>query len=309
MKELSVVVPIYNEKNSLEELFSLLFSILRENFDRFEVIAVDDGSSDGTFEKLLELKRIYSDMIIIKHRKNFGKTAALLSGLKNTRFSTIATLDADLQDAPDEIPVLYDFLIENNLDLVSGWKYKRHDPLEKVLSSRIFNFILRLLTGLNLHDINCGLKIFRREIVSVIPLYGEMHRFIPFLAYMYGFKVGEKKIRHFPRKYGHSKFNWKRYFSGFFDMLTVFFLSRFRQKPLHFFGTIGLISFFIGFIINLYLTIIWFMGHYIGHRPLLILGVLLIVVGIQFFSIGLVAELFNFEHKKDNEILIERIIK
>ncbi len=288
--KLSIVIPAYNENESLPELIDRIHQVVEPIADEYEIIVVDDGSMDGTFDTLKKLKSTYPHLKAIRFRRNYGKSAALAEGFERASGDIVITMDADLQDDPAEIPNLVK-KIEEGYDLVSGWKKRRHDPLSKTIPSRIFNFVTAKLTGIPLHDFNCGLKAYRNEVIKSIEVYGELHRFLPVLAVWQGFRVTEIPVKHHPRKYGKTKFGISRFTNGFFDLLTVMFITRFRKKPLHFFGFLGLLSTFIGTAILLYLTILWFQGQGIGRRPLLFLGVLLVIVGVQFFSLGLIGEM------------------
>ncbi len=278
--DLSIVIPLYNEQDSLAELVTNISSQLKSLNLNYEVIFVDDGSTDGSLRVLKSLHAQYPQIKILSFRKNYGKSAALSQGFKIAAGSIVITMDADLQDDPAEIPSLID-LINSGYDMVSGWKKKRHDPWRKTIPSKFFNFTTARLSGIKIHDFNCGLKAYRQEVIKDIPVYGELHR------------------QHHPRKYGSTKYGFRRFFEGFFDLLTVLFLTRYRQKPLHLFGLFGLISLFFGFVISAFLTILWFQGHPIGNRPLLFLGILLIIVGMQSFSIGLIGEMIT--NAKDEE--------
>ncbi len=302
--DISIVIPLLNEVESLEELNRRLHEELNKTGKSFEIIYVDDGSTDGSFEKLLQLRESHPAIRLIQFNKNFGKSAALSEGFKMARGEIVITMDADLQDDPAEIHNLIRE-IEGGLELVSGWKKERHDPLNKTVPSRFFNFITRILTGIRIHDFNCGLKAYRHRVIKSIPVYGELHRYLPVLAHWMGFKVGEIPVKHHPRKYGYSKFGIKRFLNGFFDLLTVLFITRFQQRPLHLFGFMGLGSTFLGFIILTYLSVLWFQGHGIGQRPLFILGVLLLIVGVQFFSIGLLGEMLNNTRSQSIEYSIK----
>ena len=290
--DLSIVIPAYNEKDSLPELLKQIARVVEKESLQYEVIIVDDGSTDGTFEVLKSLKSQYPQLKALRFRRNYGKSPALSEGFKIARGNVVVTMDADLQDDPEEIPKLMAKLDEG-YDMVSGWKKKRHDPLSKTIPSRIFNFVTSRLTGIPIHDFNCGLKIYRREVVESLQVYGELHRFLPVLAHWQGFRVGELSVRHHPRRFGKSKFGITRFFNGFFDLMTVLFLTRFKTTPLHVFGFIGMALFSIGVIIECYLTWLWFMGHGIGRRPLFFLGILTIIVGVQFIGFGLVAEMLS----------------
>lgn len=288
--DISVVIPLYNEAESLPELTKRVYEQLENTGRTFEIVFIDDGSRDGSFDVLNQLKPTYPEIHIIQFNRNFGKSAALSEGFDSAQGEIVITMDADLQDDPEEIPKLMK-KIESGFDLVSGWKKKRNDPITKTIPSKLFNIATRQLTGIKIHDFNCGLKAYRRDVIKAIPVYGELHRYLPVLAHWLGFRVGELVVTHHPRKHGYSKFGVKRFFNGFFDLLTVLFITRFRQKPLHLFGFMGLGCSLLGFGILLYLSILWFQGEGIGKRPLFFLGVLLIIVGVQFFSMGLIGEM------------------
>lgn len=290
--DISIVIPLLNEEDSIKELTDRVVKQLDYLNKKFEIIFIDDGSNDGSFDKLLELKKQMDSIRIIRFRKNFGKSAALAEGFQRAKGKYVITMDADLQDDPVEIPNLVAKL-DNGYDLVSGWKQKRHDPITKTAPSKLFNFTTRLLTGIKIHDFNCGLKAYRYEVIKAIPVYGELHRYLPVLAHWQGFRVGEIIVEHHARKFGKTKYGFRRFFGGFFDLLTVLFITRYRQKPMHLFGFFGLVSLFTGLVISTYLSILWFQGHGIGQRPLLFLGVLLIIVGVQSFSLGLIGDMLT----------------
>jgi len=303
----SVVIPLLNEKENLKELYPRLKKVLEETGDDYEIIFVDDGSTDGSLDVLKSFSSQDPKVKIISFRKNFGKATALHYGFKAANGDVIITMDADLQDMPEEIPTLLKKL-EEGYDLVSGWKFDRKDGFIKRFSSKIFNSITSFVSGVKLHDFNCGLKAYRKETLKELELYGELHRFIPLLVNWKGFKVGEVKVNHAPRKYGESKFGGERFLRGFFDLLTVTLLTKYTHKPLHLFGLLGLLLSTGGFVINLYLTILWFSGKFIGHRPLLMLGILLMIIGIQFIFFGLLAELVVFSTRgKEYPIVKEKI--
>ena len=260
---------------------------------RYEIIFVDDGSTDGTNRVLQSLRNRDRRIKIIRFRRNYGKSAALSVGFQHAQGEKVITMDADLQDDPAEIPGLINEL-KKGYDLVSGWKKKRMDPISKTIPSRFFNFITSVLTGIRLHDFNCGLKAYRREVVRELKIYGELHRYIPVLAQWRGYKVTEIPVHHHPRKYGKTKFGLGRFWKGFLDLLTVLFTTRYFRRPLHLFGFWGLTFFAAGFLIDLYLVIIKFTeGIALGNRPLFLAGVLLIIVGVQFISIGLLGEMIS----------------
>ena len=305
--DISIVVPLLNEVDSLNELTDLVVEQLKKLDKQFKIIFIDDGSNDGSFEVLKRLKENCKEIKVIRFRKNFGKSAALSEGFKRANGEIVITMDADLQDDPTEIPNLITQL-NNGFDLVSGWKKKRNDPITKTAPSKLFNFVTRLLTGIKIHDFNCGLKGYRREVIKAIPVYGELHRYLPVLAHWQGFKVGEIVVKHHARKHGKTKFGARRFFSGFFDLLTVLFITRYGQKPMHLFGFFGVVCVLFGFIISLYLTIIWIQGQGIGHRPLLFLGILLIIVGVQSFSLGLIGDMTSSIQNQSVEYLIREEI-
>jgi glycosyltransferase involved in cell wall biosynthesis len=296
--DLSIIIPLYNETDSLNELTKQIVDVLKDLNLSYEICFVDDGSTDDSLIRIKKLREQNHNIKILSFRKNYGKSAALSEGFKMTSGDIIITIDADLQDDPWEIPNLIQ-KITNGFDLVSGWKKKRRDPITKTLPSKLFNFITARLTGIKIHDFNCGLKAYRKEVIKEIPVYGSLHRYLPVLAHWKGFAIGEIIVHHHARKYGVTKYGWRRFFDGFFDLFTVLFLTRYRQKPLHLFGFFGMTSFMAGFIISVYLTILWFQGYGIGSRPLLFLGILLIIVGMQSFSIGLIGEMIT--NLKDEE--------
>jgi glycosyltransferase involved in cell wall biosynthesis len=294
----SVVIPLYNEEQSLEELHRRLTDTLATLSDRFEIIFVDDGSIDNSFAVLQKLHKRDSRVKAIRFRKNFGKSTALSAGFKKARGEIIITLDADLQDLPEEIPSLLHKL-EQGYDLVSGWKKKRKDSLIRKIASRLFNRVTSFFTGVKLHDFNCGLKCYRRELVDELALYGELHRFIPAIANWKGFRVGEVKVGHHPRMHGVSKFGSERYLRGLFDLLTVIMLTKYPEKPLHFFGLLGTILSLSGLAINIYMAVLRISGKWISNRPLLLLGILLLILGVQFIFFGLMGELIVFSSQRE----------
>ena len=289
---------MFNEEESLSELYDSIKQAVREDDLSHEIIFVDDGSTDGSFATIDGLRQKDPAVKVFSFRKNYGKSAALQVGFSHCQGEVVITMDADLQDDPGEIPNLVAKLDEG-YDLVSGWKKVRHDPITKTFPSRMWNRMVSLISGIKLHDFNCGLKAYRKEVVKDLRVYGEMHRFLPVLAKWSGFRVTEIPVKHHPRKYGKTKFGASRFLSGILDLTTVVFLSRYTRKPLHLFGTIGLISMLLGFAICVYLAIGWFQGIWIGNRPILLLGVLMIVVGVQFFSIGLLGEMLTHSLEKD----------
>ncbi|HUL43440.1 MAG TPA: glycosyltransferase family 2 protein [Bacteroidota bacterium] len=299
-KEISVVIPLLNEEQSLPELYDKLRSALNR-FGRFELIFVDDGSTDGSHRVLQDLRRRDRRVKIIRFRRNYGKSAALSVGFANATGDIVITMDADLQDDPAEIPNLISE-IKKGYDLVSGWKKKRRDPITKTIPSRFFNFVTSVMTGIKLHDFNCGLKAYRKEVTKDVKIYGELHRYIPVLAQWAGYKIGEIPVQHHARKFGKTKFGLGRFWKGFLDLLTVIFTTRYMQRPLHLFGFWGIVFFLAGFAIDLYLAILKFAdGMSLSNRPLFLGGILLIIVGIQFISVGLIGELVTKTRPTDEK--------
>jgi len=294
---ISVVVPVHDEEHSVEPLFGELRAALEPLGTEWEVLFVDDGSTDGTFGALTRLYDREHGVRIVRLRRNFGKATALAAGFAEAAGDVVVTIDGDLQDDPAEIPRLLAKLDEG-FDLVSGWKTRRRDPLRRRIVSRVFNGVTGRISGLRLHDLNCGLKAYRAEVLRGLRLYGELHRFIPVLAHYRGFRVAEVPVNHRPRGHGRSRYGMERYLRGFFDLLTVTFMGRYRYRPLHLFGGLGLLLGGTGFVLLAYLTVVKAMGNAIGQRPLLTLGVLLLVVGIQLFSLGLVGELVTSLHEE-----------
>ncbi len=303
---LSVVIPLLNERNNLDELHQKLTLVLAELGRPYEVIFVDDGSTDGSFEILEELYHKDSNVRVIQLRRNYGKAAALAQGFKEASGQVIVTMDADLQDDPREIPKLI-AQIEQGYDLISGWKFHRRDPLSKTIPSKIFNRVTSLVTGIKIHDFNCGLKAYRREVTQDIQVYGELHRYLPVLAYWQGYRIGEVKVKHHPRIHGRTKYGAKRFLSGFFDLLTVTMLTRYISRPLHLFGSLGLVVTTVGFVINCYLAYLRFrFGSILNRYPLLGLGVLLMLLGVQLFSIGLLGELISNLRQREREYSVKK---
>ncbi len=288
---LSLVIPVYNEADSLEPLVAEIDEALGPSHQPFEIVFVDDGSTDRSFEVMRRLAAERADVRAVKLRRNFGKSAALSHGFAVCRGDVVVTMDGDRQDDPAEIPKLMAPL-DDGYDLVSGWKQSRQDPVSKTLPSRLFNWTVRRTTGIPLHDFNCGLKAYRRDVVDTITVYGELHRYIPVVAEQAGFRATEVKVNHRRRTAGRSKYGWRRFMRGYLDLLTVLFLGRYQHRPQHLFGGLGTVLMLIGFLIEVYLTIDKLVfGHAIGQRPLLLLGALLIIVGVQLLSLGLIGEL------------------
>lgn len=291
-KMVSVVIPLLNEEESIPELAKQLEVVLdRIARGKYEVIFIDDGSTDRSFDVIADLHARNPKFKCIRFRRNYGKSAALAVGFAEVNGDIVITMDADLQDDPNELPALISKLSEG-YDLVSGWKRKRHDPWHKTIPSKLFNAVTSRMSGIKLHDFNCGLKAYRREVVDTVQVYGEMHRYIPALAHWEGFRVTEIPVLHHARKYGSSKFGASRFLKGFLDLLTVMFTTRYVKRPLHFFGTVGSLFAIVGFVTDLYLVIEWFMGlTSLSQRPLALFGIAMIIVGVQLISIGLIGEL------------------
>ena len=307
--EVSLVIPLYNEEQSLRELYDKIRSAMNR-INRYEIIFVDDGSTDSSFRVLQDLRHRDRHVKIIRFRRNFGKSAALSVGFVQAEGAFVVTMDADLQDDPNEIPSLLNEL-KKGLDLVSGWKKKRHDPISKTIPSKFFNFVTSVMTGIRLHDFNCGLKGYRKEVVKEVKIYGELHRYIPVLAHWLGFKVGEVPVQHHARKYGKTKFGIGRFWKGFLDLLTVLFTTRYLQRPLHLFGFWGIVFFLAGFVIDGYLVFLkLYEGIALSNRPLFTAGILLIIVGVQFISIGLIGEMISKTRQTlDKEYSIREVWK
>lgn len=307
-KHISIIIPLYNERPSLKELVSAIHNVAKKNGWKSEYIFVDDGSTDGSFEALKEIKRTSSEtMTIIRFRKNSGKSMALSEAFRVVKGDVIVTLDADLQDDPYEIPKLLAKL-DSGYDVVVGWRKYRKDHQNKLRLSHIFNKVVSKLTHVYLHDMNCGMKVMRRPVVDEIDIYGELHRFIPVLAVARGFAVSEVEIIHYPRKYGASKFGTTRILRAPFDLMTTLFLTTFRTRPLQIFGPVGISFIGVGAMSLIYLTVLHFLGQTIGRRPLLLFGILIILFGVQLLSTGLVGELITKSNIRMEKGPIEEII-
>jgi glycosyltransferase involved in cell wall biosynthesis len=312
--DLTVVVPVLDEEQSLPELGAWIARVLQENNLSYEVILVDDGSSDGSWEQILKLNGSDPRFKGIRFNRNFGKSAALQTGFRAGTGRVVVTLDADLQDSPDEIPALYNMIHYSGFHIVSGWKKKRHDPLGKTLPSRLFNRVTRWISGIQIHDFNCGLKAYQSAVVKNITVYGEMHRYIPVIARWAGFtRITEKVVAHQARKYGKSKYGVRRLLTGFLDLMSVTFVGRFRRKPMHFFGTFGVLFFLLGFLFtgkifwdkidSLYLSGIP-LKRDIAEQPLFYLALVSVVIGVQLFLTGFLAEMMALQSLSKREYLI-----
>lgn len=311
--DISVVVPLFNEEESLPELCSWISRVMKEHRFTYEIVLVDDGSSDHSWAVVRELFETNPHIRGLRFNRNYGKSAALNTGFHASIGRVVISMDADLQDSPDEIPELYHMVTQEGYDLVSGWKQKRHDPIGKTIPSKFFNRVTRSISGIKLHDFNCGLKAYRSEVVHNINIYGEMHRYIPVIAKWRGFtSIGEKVVQHRARKYGQTKFGWQRFVTGFLDLISITFVSKFRQKPMHFFGVLGAFSFLFGFIVtawliaqkayyNLYLhkTI-----RGVTDQPLFFLALVALIIGVQLFLAGFIAEMLAMMNVRDNKYLV-----
>ncbi|MFH1528036.1 MAG: glycosyltransferase family 2 protein [Bacteroidota bacterium] len=303
-RKVSIIVPLYNEEDSLKPLTAAIKKEFEKISCDYEILFIDDGSGDSSLKIIKESHRLDKRIKFYSFKKNYGKSAALQIGFKNASGDAIITMDADLQDDPAEIPNLLAKLDEG-FDLVSGWKKVRHDPFIKKFSSRFFNYITRLISGIKIHDFNCGLKAYRSEVVKKVSVYGELHRYVPVLAHWEGFSVTEIPVKHHPRKYGKTKFGISRFFKGFIDLITVIFTTRYIKRPMHLFGFLGAVSSLLGIAVNAYLTYEWYVGIPLKDRPLLFLGILLIIVGVQFFAVGLLGELFTHHFQGSDEYNIK----
>lgn len=312
--DISVVIPLYNEEESLPELFAWIKRVMEENSFSYEVIFVDDGSTDSSWNVISSIKDANPNIIkAIRFRRNYGKSPALHCAFAKAEGDVVITMDADLQDSPDEIPELYRMIKEDKYDLVSGWKKKRYDPLSKTIPTKLFNATARMVSGIKLHDFNCGLKSYRKAVVKNIEVYNDMHRYIPYLAKNAGFnKIGEKEVIHQARKYGKSKFGISRFFNGYLDLLTLWFLSSFGRKPMHFFGLLGTLMFFIGLISVIILGAMKFNAIQQGVRmplvtssPYFYIGLTVMILGTQLFLAGFLGELIARNSTERNNYTIE----
>lgn len=311
--DISIVIPVYNEEESLTPLMEWVARVMKEHGFSYEVIFVDDGSTDSSWEVITRLKGEYAAIRGIRFRRNYGKSPALYCGFDAAQGEVVITMDADLQDSPDEIPELYRMVTEEGYDLVSGWKQKRYDPLGKTLPSKFFNFTARLTSGIRLHDFNCGLKAYRKKVVKSIEVYGEMHRFIPILAKQAGFKrIGEKVVQHRARQYGVSKFGWERMIKGYIDLLTVLFMTRFGRRPMYIFGGVGTLMFLVGAVITIYLIAeklsLQAQGlplRPVTDQPLFYIALLAVGLGVQTFLAGFLGEMVNRAAPERNHYLVD----
>lgn len=307
--DISVVIPLFNEEESLPELAAWLERVVLANNYSYEIIMVDDGSTDASWNVIQQLRNANSNIRGIKFQRNYGKSAALNEGFKAAMGDVIITMDADMQDSPDEIPALRNMILDEDLDIVSGWKKKRYDnTLTKNIPSKLFNAAARKMSKIKLHDFNCGLKAYKKKVVKSIEVYGEMHRYVPVLAKWAGFrKIGEKVVEHRPRKYGITKFGWDRFVNGFLDLMTIFFVGKFGKRPMHFFGLWGTVFFLFGLMVFTYLSISKFFFDQTGmtQRPLFFFAILAMIIGSQLFLAGFLGELISRNSADRNNYLIE----
>lgn len=314
--DISIVIPLFNEEESLPELVAWITQVTRRQGYDTEIILIDDGSTDSSWEVVSRLNTEYPEVKGVKFRRNYGKSAALHTGFQLAKGRVVLTMDADLQDSPDEIPELYRLIVDERYDLISGWKKKRYDPLLKTIPSKFFNAVTRWISGIYLHDFNCGLKAYRKEVVKSIEVYGEMHRYIPLLAKWAGFrKIGEKVVEHRARKYGVTKFGLERFVNGFLDLLSITFVGRFGKRPMHFFGAFGTVLFFIGFMAAGYLgaSKLYYVYHgnmapLVVRNPIFFIALTSMIIGAQLFLAGFLAELLVRSAPNRNKYLIEKTI-
>ena len=306
---LSIIIPLYNEEESLPELSDWITEVVTQHQFTYEVIMIDDGSNDNSWQVIEQIANENPNIKGIKFQRNYGKSAALNEGFKAALGDVVITMDADMQDSPDEIPELYKMITVDGYDMVSGWKQKRHDPITKTIPTKLFNAATRKSSGIKLHDFNCGLKAYKNKVVKSIEVYGEMHRYIPVLAKWAGFKkIGEKVVVHRARKYGVTKFGWERFINGFLDLATITFVSKFSKRPMHFFGLYGTFCFLIGFLISLYLVLgkLVYTEFTITNRPSFYMALTIMVIGMQLFLAGFIAELVGRNAPERNSYLIEK---
>lgn len=316
MTQLSIIVPLYNEEESLPELTSWIQRVVEKSLFSYEIILVDDGSSDNSWSVIKSLKEQHKEVRGIKFRRNYGKSAALYCGFAASLGEVVITMDADLQDSPEEIPILYSLIVDDGYDMISGWKKKRYDPISKTIPSKFFNYTARKISGIKLHDFNCGLKAYDKDVVKNIEVYGEMHRYIPILAKEAGFtKIGEKIVQHQERKYGKTKFGLNRFINGFLDLLSISFITRFRKKPMHLFGAMGTLILFIGFLTalfiggqKLYCLHKGIKAPLVTDNPLFYIALCLMLIGIQLFLAGFLAELMARNSTERNRYHIDERI-
>jgi len=309
--DISVIVPLYNEVESLEELTNWIARVMQSSGFSYEVILIDDGSRDGSWKKIEELSAKVPEIKGVKFRRNYGKSAALNTGFIQAKGNVVITMDADLQDSPDEIPELHDMIINQGFDVVSGWKKKRFDPITKTIPTKLYNGVTRMISGIKLHDFNCGLKAYRLDVVKCIEVYGEMHRYIPVIANWAGFnRIGEKVVQHRKRQFGVTKFGMSRFINGPLDLISIAFVSKFGKRPMHIFGMLGSLLFILGFVIAGILSYekIFLAEYKMTERPLFYLGLLSMVMGTQLFLAGFLGEMISRNSSERNIYLIEKTV-
>ena len=314
MIQISVIIPVFNEQDSLPELHNWIVRVMDGHGYSYEIIFVNDGSNDGSWDEIEKLAGLNSHVKGVNFTRNYGKSAALDMGFSKAKGEVVITMDADLQDSPDEIPELYELIVGEGYEIVSGWKKKRHDPITKTIPSRFFNWVTRVISGIKLHDFNCGLKAYKNKVVKNIHIYGEMHRYIPLIAKWNGFSnIGEKVVEHRPRKYGETKFGLERFLNGFLDLISVSFVNRYKRRPMHFFGTLGTVSFLAGFFITSWLIFDKIYGLYQGRavrditaQPLFFLALVALIVGVQLFLTGFLAEMLTSTNSRKADYNIEK---
>jgi glycosyltransferase involved in cell wall biosynthesis len=313
MIQISVIIPVFNEEESLPELHNWICRVMDGHGFSYEIIFINDGSNDNSWKEIQKLANLNHHVKAVSFTRNYGKSAALDMGFSKAQGQVVITMDADLQDSPDEIPELYEMIVGDGYEVVSGWKKKRHDPITKTIPSRFFNWITRIISGIRLHDFNCGLKAYQKRVVKNIHIYGEMHRYIPLIAKWNGFtKIGEKVVEHRPRKYGETKFGIERFLNGFLDLISVSFVNRYKRRPMHFFGTLGTVSFLAGFFITSWLIFQKIYGLYQGKavreitaQPLFFLALVALIVGVQLFLTGFLAEMMTSTSSRKSDYNIE----
>lgn len=309
--DISVVIPLFNEEESIPELFGWIHTVLNKMSVTWEVVFIDDGSTDTSWSIIEGLSGKHEEVRAVKFRRNYGKSAGLHSAFEVAEGNVVITMDADLQDSPEEIPELYRMINEEGYDLVSGWKKKRYDPITKTIPTKFYNWVTRRMSGIKLHDFNCGLKAYKKDVIKNIEVYGEMHRYIPVIAKWAGFsKIGEKVVKHQARKYGTTKFGWERFINGPLDVISISFVGKFGKRPMHFFGALGALSFLIGFGILAYLSYLKIFEQIfrISDRPIFFFGILLLIIGSQLFLTGFIAELVSRNSPNRNQYQVEQRI-
>ena len=313
---ISVVIPLYNEQESISELVAWIAKVMYDNNFTYEIVIVDDGSTDGSWDEIRKLTEEYGSIRALRFRRNYGKSAALFCGFREAEGDVVFTMDADLQDSPDEIPAMYKMIVNDGFDLVSGWKKERHDPITKTIPSKFYNWVGRVTTGIGLHDMNCGLKAYRRDVVKSIEVYGEMHRYIPVLAKQAGFgRIGEKVVIHRARKYGKTKFGIERFINGFLDLMSILFMTKFGKKPMHLFGTLGVFVFFLGFFaaaavgaIKLISLSRGIAAPLVTSSPYFYLALTCMILGTQLFLTGFLGELVSRSSTDRNDYQIKETL-